>query len=196
MKINIKSKFVIILFLILLFIMTQKVFATDYEIISYTDRFEKQRQIINYPIDKSYGYIIRDGYMFVLENANSYFFMNDDTSLYVSGSCKCLVLYNNNTSLTRVGQQGSGRFAVLKEVFYTSANIYKGSSKDGIALAGSTDFFQMPPEGVLLEEMSKVEMKTTLAEILGLLPVIVSVLAFLLALRKGLRMLSTFLRKS
>lgn len=74
-------------------------------------------------------------------------------------------------------------------------------SKHDICYYGTTDvFFPIaPPEeeapATLLEVLEQ-EKGATLQEIVALLPVILSVLVSLIALRKALRMLSNFLRKS
>lgn len=195
----------IIFFTLLLVLLNNNVFATD-DIISYTDRFGKTSSIVNCPLDTQYGFLIRDGYMFVLMDENSYFYMTSwggsSSSLFVSGSCKCLVLSNNNTVIDRIGDQGTGRFAVLSEVKYTSVDIYNGTDKSSVALTGSTNFFPVAPEEIpeattLLEVLEQEqEKKAIMKEVVGLLPVILSVLVSLIALRKALRILFNFLRTS
>lgn len=82
-----------------------------------------------------------------------------------------------------------------KPVFFSEYDVYTNNSY-------STLFFQAPPPIVeeettpFQEAMRQVEMKLTLAEVVAILPVILSVLVSLIALRKGFLVLSTFLRKS
>lgn len=195
----------IIFFTLLLVLLNNNVFATD-DIISYTDRFGNTSSIVNCPLDTQYGFLIKDGYMFVLMDENSYFYMTSwggsSSSMFVSGICKCLTLSNNNTVIDSIGDQGTGRFAVLNEVKYCSVDIYKEKTKTGIALAGSANFFPVAPEEVpeattLLEVLEQEQKeKAIMREIVGLLPVILSVLVSLIALRKALKTLFNFLRIS
>lgn len=57
-------------------------------------------------------------------------------------------------------------------------------------------FFQNPPRLVVRQEVEGLELKAVTQEIVAILPVILSVLVFSLALRKGLSLLLNFLRIS
>ena len=57
-------------------------------------------------------------------------------------------------------------------------------------------FFQNPPRLVVRQEVEGVKMKAVTQEIVAILPVILSVLVFSLALRKGLSLLLSFLKAS
>lgn len=57
-------------------------------------------------------------------------------------------------------------------------------------------FFQNPPRLVVRQEVEGLELKAVTQEIVAILPVILSVLVFSLALRKGLSLLLNFLRTS
>lgn len=64
---------------------------------------------------------------------------------------------------------------------------------------GSSFFLKPPPQEVVAQAVARVggvELKQATKEILAILPVILSVLVFLLAFSKGLNLLLSFLRKS
>lgn len=88
---------------------------------------------------------------------------------------------NKTTNLSKIVSSCS--------IVSTSSDIYTNSSYTDV-------FFPLPP--VTLEEIMKQEMeqKATMKEILGILPMILSVLVSLLALRKALAMLLNLLRQS
>lgn len=59
--------------------------------------------------------------------------------------------------------------------------------------------FQAPPaqkQGIVEKSLEEVEMKATMKEILGILPLIIVVVVSLVGLRKGLKMLSSLLHKA
>lgn len=57
-------------------------------------------------------------------------------------------------------------------------------------------FFQPTPQVVLAPQVEKIQLSQTLEEVLGILPLILVVVVSFLGLRKGLKMLVTFLRQS
>ena len=125
------------------------------------------------------------------------FICNGDGGVYISGSVSLITLNGD----TWVNQGSSAypngyRLALLSEVCYTTVDIYSDVNKSNITLEGSESFFPQPP--ATLEEIMKqeAEQKATMQEILGILPMILSVLVSLLALRKALRMLLTLLHQS
>lgn len=205
-----KVKILLTIFItLLLILLNTNVFATDStdtsDIIEYTDRFGTARSIIKPSIDTSYGYIIKGHYLFVLldENAYCYMYPGDSASLYFSGNVQEFTLSNNNIVIDSSAKHNSGgRFGLLSEVLYTSVDIYKGTNKNSVALAGSANFFPVAPEEIpeattLLEVLEQEQKeKAIMKEVVGLLPVILSVLVSLIALRKALRTLFNFLRTS
>lgn len=198
-----KHKIILLIFLFLTLLFINKtVFATDNDIITYTDRFGKSRSIIAPPLDMSFGYIIKGNYLFVFNSSDAYCYGDGtDTSyasLYIpSGCCKMVTLSDNNTVVSSITDYNkTGRIGCLDEVLYTSVDIYKSENKSDVILSGSTNFFPQPPVETLLEVMKKVEKGAVLKEVMGLLPVILSVLVSLIALRKALKMLSAFLKTS
>lgn len=77
-------------------------------------------------------------------------------------------------------------------IYFTSncpVNIYTNSSLN-------TYFFPAAPQGIVAHQVETVEMSQVLQEIVALLPTILVVLVSLVGLRKGLKMLETFLRQS
>lgn len=84
---------------------------------------------------------------------------------------------------------------------YTSAS-YIIRSSFNITSGGSdpeTVFTQAPlplPQGVVVDKIQTVDMSQTMAEILGVLPVVLIILVGLIGLRKGLAMLSRILRSA
>lgn len=72
-------------------------------------------------------------------------------------------------------------------IFYSNINVL---NTDG------TVFFHPAPQGIVARQVEKVEMSQVLQEIITLLPQILVVVVSLVGLRKGLKMLETFLRQS
>jgi len=73
------------------------------------------------------------------------------------------------------------------------------SNTDILNSDGSSFFLKPPPQEVVAQAVARVggvELKQATKEILAILPVILSVLVFLLAFSKGLNLLLSFLRKS
>lgn len=77
------------------------------------------------------------------------------------------------------------------EVVGSNYDIFRSDDKSQI-------FFPKTPleNGIVAQAVEKVEMSQVQAEILGILPMILVVLVSLVGLRKGLKMLETFLRQS
>ena len=77
------------------------------------------------------------------------------------------------------------------ELVGSSKDVYKDNTFNDV-------FFQSPPKPTSLMEVMSVEMeeKRTVQEILGILPLIIVVVVSFLGLRKALRILVTFLRRS
>lgn len=114
---------------------------------------------------------------------------------YVEGIYNTDIHLYNGTSFVYQGWDGAnfdvnGYSSIINNcnIIYSSSDIYTDDSCGDI-------FFPLPPQ-TLVEVMEKVKKGATLQEIVALLPVILSVLVSLLALRKALKMLSDFLRTS
>lgn len=104
--------------------------------------------------------------------------------------------YNAGSELFSRSTQNAVNFWVYSTdksncVFYSEINIYTSTEDNDL-------FFLVPPHLVAtaVQKVGAQEMKQVTKEILAILPVILSVLVFLLALRKGLSLLLSFLRKS
>lgn len=67
---------------------------------------------------------------------------------------------------------------------------------DGKQKTDDKPFFQVTPQVVLAPQVEKIQLSQTLEEVLGILPMTLVVLVSLVGLRKGLKMLETFLHQS
>lgn len=163
--------------------------------------------------DFSSAYDLADGHYFfiVYEGGSKRYTLfvstlsNDDTNfLYKNGKVgivsndgveqRCVYAYYD-TDTQKFGDlmYGNWTFSTFQsssKIVYSSLNIYTSLEKNEI-------FFQVSPPTVL-EQVMEVEMteKKTIQEILGVLPLTIVVVVSFLGLRKALRMLVTFLRRS
>lgn len=76
--------------------------------------------------------------------------------------------------------------ACTTDIYYT----------DGKQKTDDKPFFQVTPQVVLAPQVEEIQLSQTLEEVLGILPMTLVVLVSLVGLRKGLKMLVTFLRQS
>lgn len=67
---------------------------------------------------------------------------------------------------------------------------------DGNQMTDDKPFFQVTPQVVLAPQVEEIQLSQTLEEVLGILPTTLVVLVSLVGLRKGLKMLETFLHQS
>lgn len=67
---------------------------------------------------------------------------------------------------------------------------------DGNQKTDDKPFFQQTPQVVLAPQVEEIQLSQTLEEVLGILPMTLVVLVSLVGLRKGLKMLETFLHQS
>jgi hypothetical protein len=133
--------------------------------------------------------------LFVKSNDFSQFVNSDDDVILpvdASGN-QCSDVYlaetktlDNPTSWT-TKKWGGLQPATAHHFIYANYNIY---NTDG------TVFFQPAPQGIVARQVEKVEMSQVLQEIITLLPLILVVVVSLAGLRKGLKMLETFLHQS
>ena len=76
--------------------------------------------------------------------------------------------------------------ACTTDIYYT----------DGKQKTDDKPFFQVTPQVVLAPQVEEIQLSQTLEEVLGILPMTLVVLVSLVGLRKGLKMLETFLYQS
>lgn len=76
--------------------------------------------------------------------------------------------------------------ACTTDIYYT----------DGKQKTDDKPFFQVTPQVVLAPQVEEIQLSQTLEEVLGILPMTLVVLVSLVGLRKGLKMLVTFLHQS
>lgn len=209
-----KIKLLLILFFVfMLFGISTNVFATDVPQALLDKAYEMNNNNDNYVIlqDKNtkeyYFLIVSDGAVNRdLELTRNWKYIKAGDMSYTTSAC--------------VTTGGTDRLKLYKYVQSSGVCLYQSTVKDytcdlttssrdleivyttkDVYYYGTTDvFFPIaPPEeeapATLLEVLEQ-EKGATLQEIVALLPVILSVLVSLIALRKALRMLSNFLRKS
>ena len=208
---NKKIIYTLIIAIIFLFLLTCNSLATF-------DNSSILEDVLNV-IYSIFEYLFGDYYLMYFKDYSIYrvFFIEKDTDLkcYYSTGNVCeskygsfngdtritfnkdvhLVVYaiSSDCTLTSVADATDTWFLFnSNEVSYSSISVYTDDTY--------TDFFfQQPaeqPEGVVQKAVKPVEMKETLAEVVAILPLILSVLVSLIALRKGLQALLSFLKLS
>lgn len=86
--------------------------------------------------------------------------------------------------------ENSGNTGYNGKLFlYSTIDIYNDLESDKI-------FFLKTPQVIVARQVEEVEMSQVQAEILGILPLILALVVSFLGLRKALKMLATFLRRS
>lgn len=116
--------------------------------------------------------------------------------IYMEGTYNTMIYKVVDGSLVHQGWSG-GLFEVNGfDDFGKNSSVYSSTSDIYTDSSCSNVFFYRPP--ATLEEIMRVEAdkKATIQEILGVLPLILVVVVSFLGLRKALRMLVTFLRRS
>lgn len=142
-------------------------------------QISKTGSISYYPKNCSFGYnnwgsgIFQSSYRYSVD-------FNLDT-LEVISSSDCL----DHSSV--------GDDIYVDRIAYASMDIY--NNRNDIVFAKNIDFFYIPPT-VLAETLTLEEGQKTIAEIVGLLPLILVVVVSFLGLRKALSWLLTLLRRS
>lgn len=143
------------------------------------------------------GYVVFSSYdtskyYFLVPTDDAYFYI-DNGRLYCSDGTKMLHMTYNFSENAWTGM-----------VYCTDGSVgyscWQSCACDVYTDINKTDFFfQQPaeqPEGIVQKAVKPVEMRETLAEVVAILPLILSVLVSLIALRKGLQVLLSFLKQS
>lgn len=190
----------ILLFSFLLVFLNNNVFASSD--ITFTDKNGNVRTIPSINSDLVYnGYILKE-----YNNAITLFLFEEQPTIYVYNdgynnmiaSKKALVYFLEDNTFVRHSEadyDANNTFMIYDEVLYTTLDLYDYDNQSVIKFSKTGDnfFFQMV---VLQEVMEGMEKEAVMKEIVGILPVIMSVVVSLIALRKALQMLLNFLRKS
>ena len=206
-----KKILIIALFLILFCLLgCSKCFAS----VSYKNWENETVELPDLPVVEGCGnYIIAQNKL--QSNYILVYFFPDDLSFY-----PVVRKENNNLGLCKKGSYDfaySGTvtfylFNVTDNKYYlqnkTSGGI--GDATNTYVYACTTDihymesdgtlsdkvFFQVTPQVVLAPQVEEIQLSQTLEEVLGILPMTLVVLVSLVGLRKGLKMLETFLHQS
>ena len=188
---------IICMFVLIISVFTNSVFASSYnasngksyDLPEFTDEMKKY--------DKYLIFVENDGKHFALVflvDDDGYFF-NNSSGIYCHG--RVLLCSSDGDgyygsryevesgTVARMGVSITG-----SSTFISSVDIYTDVNKSDV-------FFSKPLVPVLVGIMDREKAeKMTVQEILGVLPLILVVVVSFLGLRKGLRMLVTFLRRS
>lgn len=128
-------------------------------------------------------------------------FYSDFTYLYLHTNKDSIVIPNHKTISVNLGdtswsngtlKNAVGSAVPLSRFIYSSVDIYSDVDKSSV-------FMKAPPKpvlGVVQAKVEQVEMRAVLQEVVGILPVILSVLVSLIALRKGWSLLLNILRRA
>lgn len=129
-------------------------------------------------------------------------------TVYKANGCLCLKTYNTSSCSSAPSycydvEKGtdwektndSGYIGVIEpsNIVACTTDIYY---TDGKQKTDDKPFFQVTPQVVLAPQVEKIQLSQTLEEVLGILPTTLVVLVSLVGLRKGLKMLETFLHQS
>lgn len=122
---------------------------------------------------------------FVMDNGvlKSY---KKDGSHIVDGSVK-LCDYDSSSKNWKASKDWGDCTGGIVGFIYSNVDVF---NTDG------TVFFHTTPQGIVARQVEEVEMSQVQAEILGILPLILALVVSFLGLRKALKMLATFLRRS
>lgn len=188
---------IICMFVLIISVFTNSVFASSYnasngksyDLPEFTDEMKKY--------DKYLIFVENDGKhfgLYFLVDDDGYFF-NNSSGIYCHG--RLLICstdgdgYYGSRYEIEPGTVGKiGGSINGSSTFISSVDIYTDVNKSDV-------FFQKPLVPVLVGIMDREKAeKMTVQEILGVLPLIIVVVVSFLGLRKALRMLVTFLRRS
>ena len=136
-------------------------------------------------------------------NKSSFFIFNvpEGTELYAKGnlintcdssSILWYCYYYNSTDNTYTlfwSGNSCGHQELNLETFYSNRVVYADENKENV-------FFPVALVGQVARQLVGVRMSPALQEVVGVLPLIIALLVSLVGLRKGLKMLLTFLRMS
>lgn len=188
---------IICMFVLIISVFTNSVFASSYnasngksyDLPEFTDEMKKY--------DKYLIFVENDGKhfgLYFLVDDDGYFF-NNSSGIYCHG--RLLICstdgdgYYGSRYEVEPGTVGKiGGSITGSSTFISSVDIYTDVNKSDV-------FFQKPLVPVLVGIMDREKAeKMTVQEILGVLPLTIVVVVSFLGLRKALRMLVTFLRRS
>ena len=154
-------------------------------IIYYTDDNPNIVQLKLFPTDLSY-------YPTVYK-ANGCLALNTYSNSSISPAPSYFYDVEKGADWTKTSDSGyigaiepSNVVACTTDIYYT----------DGKLKTDDKPFFQVTPQVVLAPQVEKIQLSQTLEEVLGILPMTLVVLVSLVGLRKGLKMLETFLHQS
>lgn len=207
-----RSFLIVCIFLLIILFFTSNVFAS-YDVV----QDDKTFTFPDYAESRYWVLVEYSGYYRLIVGDTPYFVLYQNSSYSPHTTYICNVTaeeyVNSSDFMKRRGTLRTYAITVDTTVFTDKYNddngMYVGSTSsvdDVIILACSTNskvyyegnvFFQVTPPTTLAEimEVEKTE-KRTMQEIVGLLPLILVVVVSFLGLRKALRMLVNFLRRS
>ena len=122
---------------------------------------------------------------FVMDNGVLKSYKKDGTHI-VDGSVK-LCDYDSSSKKWKDFKDWGDCTGGIVGFIYSNVDVF---NTDG------TVFFHTTPQGIVARQVEEVEMSQVQAEILGILPLILALVVSFLGLRKALKMLATFLRRS
>ena len=206
-----KKILIIALFLILFCLLGySKSFASSIDTISFTASSsfsnDEKREYTNIKLPDGVG-----KYFVIDIDSNDYvdcfcsdnqIIMSEDCFLYSVGlrrfNCT-LKDFINNTGWRRASVNGDYSYCNYIDLSGNNGQPVKVfTASNNILNADGTIFFRLAPQvqGIVAQQVETVKMSQVLAEIITLLPLILVVMVSLVGLRKGLKMLVTFLRQS
>lgn len=189
---------VLLVFAIFFITSFYNVSKATFTITSNTEYFESNSTLTFPDLSEEYNELLKSKpyiftsyknkyYRFFILTDGSYFYKDNDV-LRIKGSY--YLAYNEGSGWTYSQDIGDGTSWGFNTIFYYHADVYSDVNK--------SDFFYVTPLIVAqaVQRVGVQEMKQVTKETLAILPVILSVLVFLLAFSKGLNLLLSFLRKS
>ena len=189
------KKILYVLFFAMLFCLLgfSKCFAsTDYNVDDYDYHFVFSYEGNTFLTTCSDNNIVVGGYGGSLSNGYIIYFL--------TGSYNTYVLKDESFVSCGLSEYGIRNFTITNldsfSMTYSDFDIkYDGYWSEKL---GEEIFFQKTPlvQGIVAQQVETVEMSQVLQEIVGILPLIIALLVSLVGLRKGLKMLLTFLRMS
>ena len=197
------KKILIVALFLLLFICMSFIFALNnrcYASIdkNYSDVSSNMKEYINSIMkdNPDYKYFISSG-----ENC-TYFIKDSDVKFSVLNykgisSSKSVVWYSYKYPDTQPNWNGSLGYPRYHSYFVDSSSNQLYSNT---IIYADNDFnevlFQQAPQGIVAQQVEEIQLSQALQEVIAILPMTLAVLVSLVGLRKGLKMLETFLHQS
>ena len=122
----------------------------------------------------------------------TYLYLNDNKDCVKTPACKKVDIEVGGTTWANCELKNCLGDPLLNTIVYSSVDIYSDVNKSSVFIKA----LPIPARGVVQAKVEQVEMRAVLQEILGILPMILSVLVSLIALRKGWFLLLNILRKA